>query len=171
MTKQRIARCRLRQHEGIPPNLVHGVRVHTRAERGGEELRAEADAERRDLARDRSAQDLDLVLEVPVAVPLVDVHRAAEDDDPGIAANVYLRCRLACEVHIPDSQAGVTQERIEYAERLARHVLQDEELPPHEGSIAPGCRTAGRVEHTLEGRTARGDEPSMDGRPTNAAAA
>lgn len=93
--------------------------------------------------------------EVPVALRLVDVHRAAEDDEPCVAADVHLRCRLACEVHVPDPQAGVTQERIEYAEGLARHVLQDEELLPHEGSIAPGRRTAHRVEHNLEGRTAQ----------------
>src|SRR3990172_9044823 len=67
--------------ELVPADLRLGYAAHLRAERLGEELAAEADAENGYARVDVRTDEVVLVAEPGVAVLLVGVHRAAEDHD------------------------------------------------------------------------------------------
>ena len=67
------------------PTSARGAGPTRAPDRAGDQLRAEADAEERDLARDRPADELGLIGEPGVLGVLVRVHGAAEDHDRVVA--------------------------------------------------------------------------------------
>src|SRR4030095_16065421 len=113
--------------EIAPADLLLGAARHLRAESTGNELTAEADAEHRESGGDGLADQLDLGREMGMAFRLVDVHRPAEHDETAVACEARARVGIAAEVHVADAEAVAAKERIEGAEDLVRHVLEDEQ--------------------------------------------
>ena len=120
-------------------DLGLGHRLHPAAERIGEELMAEADAEERHAPGHRLADDGLLVGEPGVGVLLEDIHRPAHGDEPVIA--VERRNRLALvELHRVPGDAVGAHEVAEDAGMLDLDVLEHEEL--HRRALR-GCKAIG----------------------------
>ena len=112
----------------IPADLAHVVRPHVRAQRGGQQLRAQADAEDGNVALQRFLDGGDLGGQMRKVIRLVHVHRAAEHDEAVVAADVRLLLRLAREIDVADAEAVPAQHGVEQSEGFAGGVLEDEEL-------------------------------------------
>jgi hypothetical protein len=117
-----------RRMQAVPADLAHIVRPHTGAERRGQKLRAEADAEDRDVEPQRFPDRRDLGGQVRVFVGLVHVHGPAQHDQSVVAAHVRLLRRIAREVDVANPESRFSEHRIQQAERFAGRVLEDEEL-------------------------------------------
>ena len=107
----------------VPADLRHRVGMHVRAHRGGQQLRAEADAEHGLVRVHGLADHRHLGEQVGVQLGLVDVHRSAEHDDAVVTPRVRFGLRLAAEVDVADTEAAVAQQRIEVSEGLGGDVL------------------------------------------------
>ena len=111
-----------------PADLLHRVGANLGAERLGEELRPEADAEDRHLALDRLGDQLDFACEVGVLFDLVDVHGAAEHDHSVVPLEARARMGFAAEIHVAVAKTVVAQQGIEGAEDFVGDMLKDEQL-------------------------------------------
>lgn len=137
--------------------------MNTSPESGSEELGAEADAEDWNAPVECGADDLDFVEQVRMAIALIDVHGAAEHDEACVAGDLHLRGGMAREVDVADAQTRCAQQRVEHAERLARHVLQDEKSS-HEVQCLP--RVGLRASDLCGRRGGTGDDLSGGTRGT-----
>ncbi len=154
--QQRILPPGLRDRDVVPADLLYRVRAHRCAQRLGDKLRTEADAEGRDAPLDRISNHAHLGLEVGVGVGLIDAHRSAEDREPVVAVQARLRVCAAAEVHVAIPEPVAPQQRIQCPEDLPGHVLKDEKLRHYARSSegphsAMSGRTAGSApQHRLD---------------------
>ena len=114
--------------DAIPADLAHGIRTHVCAERCRQQLCAEADAKNGNLATHCFANCCDLQSEVRVTVYLIHIHRAAQDNQPVVSADVRLRVGVTRKIDVAHAEAGFAQQRIEYAEGLGRRMLENKEF-------------------------------------------
>ncbi len=89
-------------------------------------LSAEADPEHGNLPFDGFPDQLDLGREMRVAIQLVDVHGAAQNDEPVVAADPGPGVGLPPEVHVADPEAVAAEQWIPGAQDLEGDVLEDE---------------------------------------------
>jgi hypothetical protein len=61
-----------------------------------------------------------------MAIDLVDAHRTAEDDEPGVALECRPRVGVTAEVHVTNAESRAAKLGIERSERFVRDVLTDE---------------------------------------------
>ena len=116
-----LARLR-RQTDAIEADLLGGRRRDLPAQRGREQLAAQADPEHRSLLLDAPPQQADLVAQMRQPVLLVCAHSAPEDDQ----RVALLGHRFARE---GADDARVSQEGSQAARAFAWLVLHDDEHP------------------------------------------
>jgi hypothetical protein len=134
VAEDRILGGRLGQLDREHADLRLGAGVHARAERGGEQLRAEAHAPHRHVALDGLAEEALLAGKPRVAVVLVRAHRAAHHDDAGEVAPVRQGvARVQLDPH--QVEASRAQLVLERRRRLAGDVLQRQQGRAHAETV------------------------------------
>ena len=116
-----LARLR-READAVEADLLDRRRRHLRAQRGRQQLAAQADPEDRLLLLDAAPQETDLVAQMREPILLVRAHSPSEHDQ-GIA---LLGQRVAAER--PDD-ARIRQEGRQVARTFRRLMLHDDEHP------------------------------------------
>ena len=122
----------------MPSHLGIGGAADARARGPGDQLRAEADPEERNLTIERSADERGLVREPGMLGVLVRVHRAAEDHDRVVALRrVGLRTAVDGDPAL-QHVAALPDEVLEQAPAAGRRGLVDDREDAHATSVA-GC--------------------------------
>ena len=132
----------------VPSHLGIGGAADARARGAGDQLRAEADPEERNLTIERSADERGLVREPGMLGVLVRVHRAAEDHDRVVALRrVGLRTAVDRDPAL-QHVAALPDEVLEQAPAAGRRGLVDDREDAHATSVA-GCA----VQNSVGGRS------------------
>ena len=90
----------------------------------GQELRTQADSQHRQFGIDGLADPTDLVGEPRVNVDVVHVHRSAEHDQPGRAAEPEPLGHGVEQIDVAPVESGVEEDVLEDSQRFARDVAQ-----------------------------------------------
>jgi hypothetical protein len=134
VAEDRIRGGRLGQLDREHADLRLGAGVHARAERGGEELRAEAHAPHGHVPLDGLAEEALLAREPRVAVVPVRGHRAAHHDDADEVAPVGQAVALV-QLDPHQVEAASAQLVLERCRRLAGDVLQRQQGRAHAETV------------------------------------
>ena len=135
-----FGRSECREHRVLPPglgygdvvpaDLLAGGRADMRAEGVRNELRTEADAKDRYVPVQGVVDRFHLRAEVGVLLHLIDVHRAAQDDEPLISVQIRASIGIPPEIHVSNAQPRCFQQWIQCPQDLVGDVLEDQD-PAH----------------------------------------
>jgi hypothetical protein len=112
----------------IPADFFFTVGVDIRSERSGDQLRAEADAQHRQIPAHRFFDQFQLGAQMRELIGVVDPHRTAQNHQAVVTVETRLSIGMAREIHVANSKSGAFQQRIQRAENFMGHVLQDKKL-------------------------------------------
>ncbi len=107
--EQRIAARVIRRRDIVPADFLLRVSINRGAERLGDQLRAEANAQHRHLPAHRLFDQFQFGHQMRQLIGVVDAHRSAQHDQPVITVQARLGVRVAREINVANAKTGALQ--------------------------------------------------------------